>query len=82
MGDLVFICVLLVYLRQQIVGPSAKRVTTNHERSTIGRAERGSWRPLRPCNGGTREARRRGHFSKNIQEKFRKSVEEYFQEIR
>ena len=62
MGDLVFICVLLVYLRQQIVGPSAKRVTTNHERSTIGRAERGSWRPLRPCNGGTREARRRGHF--------------------
>ena len=60
--------VLLIYLRQQIVRPSAKRVTTKQERSTLGRAERVNWRPLRPCNGGTREARR-GHFLMDFKKK-------------
>ena len=33
-------CVLLVYLRQQIVRTSAKRITLKQEKSTLGRAKR------------------------------------------
>ena len=57
-----FYRVLLIYLRQQIVGPSAKRATAKHERSIIGRAERANWRPLRPINGGPAEPARAGIF--------------------
>ena len=42
--------------------PNAKRLSNKITQNTPGRAERANWRPLRPCNGGTREARRRGHF--------------------